>query len=86
MKSKNLTISNQLAIGFGAVVLIMLVIGGISLHSQSEMNTAREISEHTFKVLATGETILGELDGLVARVVGGAGSAGNDEPGRAACP
>ncbi|TYT26339.1 HAMP domain-containing protein [Luteimonas viscosa] len=57
MKSKNLTISNQLAIGFGAVVLIMLVIGGISLHSQSEMNTAREISEHTFKVLATGETM-----------------------------
>ncbi|MGY1522117.1 methyl-accepting chemotaxis protein [Luteimonas sp. A482] len=57
MKSKNLTISTQLAIGFGAVVLIMLVIGGISLHSQSEMNTAREISEHTFKVLATGETM-----------------------------
>lgn len=31
MKSKNLTISTQLAIGFGAVVLVMLIVGGISL-------------------------------------------------------
>ncbi|MDH5834915.1 CHASE3 domain-containing protein, partial [Luteimonas kalidii] len=57
MKSKNLTISTQLAIGFGAVVLVLLIIGGISLQSQSEINGAREISEHTFKVLATGETM-----------------------------
>ncbi|WP_386262941.1 methyl-accepting chemotaxis protein [Xanthomonas translucens] len=55
MKSKNLTISTQLAIGFGAVVLVMLVVGGISLSSQSKLNSAVEINEHTFKVLATGQ-------------------------------
>jgi methyl-accepting chemotaxis protein len=55
MKSKNLTISAQLAIGFGAVVLVLLVVGAISLNSQSALNSAMEINEHTFKVLASGE-------------------------------
>ncbi|CTP88459.1 methyl-accepting chemotaxis protein [Xanthomonas translucens pv. poae] len=57
MKSKNLTISTQLAIGFGAVVLVMLVVGGISLSSQSKLNSSMEINEHTFKVLGTGEAM-----------------------------
>ncbi|NYF19247.1 methyl-accepting chemotaxis protein [Xanthomonas sp. JAI131] len=55
MTSKNPSISTQLAIGFGAVVLVLLVVGGISLSSQSKLNSAMEINEHTFKVLATGE-------------------------------
>ncbi|MBN6101635.1 CHASE3 domain-containing protein [Xanthomonas sp. CFBP 8703] len=55
MTSKNPSISTQLAIGFGAVVLVMLVVGGISLSSQSKLNSAMEINEHTFKVLASGE-------------------------------
>ena len=57
MKSKNLTISTQLALGFGAVVLVMLIVGAISLSSQSKLSKAMEINEHTFKVLATGETM-----------------------------
>jgi len=55
MKSKNLTISTQLAIGFGAVVLVLLIVGAISLNSQSRLNGAMRLSEHTFKVLGTGE-------------------------------
>ncbi|SBV88025.1 methyl-accepting chemotaxis protein [Xanthomonas graminis] len=57
MKSKNLTISTQLAIGFGAVVLVMLVVGGISLSSQSKLNSSMKINEHTFKVLGIGEAM-----------------------------
>jgi len=55
MTSKNPSISTQLAIGFGAVVLVMLVVGGISLSSQSKLNSAMAINEHTFQVLATGQ-------------------------------
>ncbi|MDR6673021.1 methyl-accepting chemotaxis protein [Xanthomonas sp. 1678] len=57
MKSKNLTISTQLALGFGAVVLVMLIVGAVSLSSQSKLSKAMEINEHTYKVLATGETM-----------------------------
>ncbi|MCC4596614.1 methyl-accepting chemotaxis protein [Xanthomonas campestris pv. phormiicola] len=55
MKSKNPTISTQLAIGFGSVVLIMLVVGAISLNSQAKLNSAMELNKQTFKVLATSE-------------------------------
>ncbi|MBB4128892.1 methyl-accepting chemotaxis protein [Xanthomonas translucens] len=55
MTSKNPSISTQLAIGFGAVVLVMLIVGGISLSSQSKLNSAMAINEHTFQVLATGQ-------------------------------
>ncbi|KWV14517.1 methyl-accepting chemotaxis protein [Xanthomonas translucens] len=55
MKTKNLPISAQLAIGFGAVVLVLLIVGAISLRSQFQLNDAMAINEHTFNVLATGE-------------------------------
>jgi len=55
MKTKNLPLSAQLAIGFGAVVLVLLIVGAISLRSQFQFNDAVAINEHTFKVLATGE-------------------------------
>ncbi|MEB1527936.1 methyl-accepting chemotaxis protein [Xanthomonas sp. WHRI 7945] len=55
MKTKNLPLSAQLALGFGAVVLVLLVVGAISLRSQFQLNDAVAINEHTFKVLATGE-------------------------------
>ncbi|WP_369932718.1 methyl-accepting chemotaxis protein [Xanthomonas tesorieronis] len=55
MKTKNLSLSAQLAIGFGAVVLVLLTVGAISLRSQFQFNDAVAINEHTFKVLATGE-------------------------------
>ncbi|WP_369975274.1 methyl-accepting chemotaxis protein [Xanthomonas bundabergensis] len=55
MKTKNLPLSAQLALGFGAVVLVLLIVGAISLRSQFQFNDAVAINEHTFKVLATGE-------------------------------
>ncbi|MDL5366899.1 methyl-accepting chemotaxis protein [Xanthomonas sp. NCPPB 2654] len=55
MKTKNLPLSTQLALGFGAVVLVLLIVGAISLRSQFQLNDAVAINEHTFKVLATGE-------------------------------
>ncbi|QNH17056.1 methyl-accepting chemotaxis protein [Xanthomonas sp. SS] len=55
MKTKNLPLSAQLAIGFGAVVLVLLIVGAIGLRSQFKLNDAVAINEHTFKVLATGE-------------------------------
>jgi len=55
MKTKNLPLSAQLAIGFGAVVLVLLIVGAISLRSQFKLNDAVAINEHTFKVLGTGE-------------------------------
>ncbi|UYB50527.1 methyl-accepting chemotaxis protein [Xanthomonas sp. AM6] len=55
MKTKNLPLSAQLAFGFGAVVLVLLIVGAISLRSQFQLNDAVAINEHTFKVLATGQ-------------------------------
>ena len=55
MKTKNLPLSAQLAIGFGAVVLVLLIVGAISLRNQFQLNDAVAINEHTFKVLSTGE-------------------------------
>ncbi|QJD67631.1 HAMP domain-containing protein [Xanthomonas campestris pv. badrii] len=58
MKTKNLSISAQLIIGFGAVVLVMLAVGGTSLKNQATLQDAVAINEHTFKVIATGDAML----------------------------
>ncbi|WP_038219633.1 methyl-accepting chemotaxis protein, partial [Xanthomonas maliensis] len=58
MKTKNLSISTQLIIGFGAVVLVMLAVGGTSLNNQATLQDAVAINEHTFKVIGTGDGML----------------------------
>jgi methyl-accepting chemotaxis protein len=55
MKTKTLSLSAQLALGFGAIVLVLLIVGAISLRSQSKFNDAVAINQHSFEVLATGE-------------------------------
>ncbi|KMM77589.1 chemotaxis protein [Xanthomonas sp. NCPPB 1128] len=55
MTFKNLSLSARLALSFAVIVLITVIIGTISLSSLSALNTAADMNDHTYKVLATGE-------------------------------
>ncbi|WP_045767431.1 methyl-accepting chemotaxis protein [Xanthomonas albilineans] len=55
MTLKNLSLSAQLALSFCAIVLVTVIIGTISLSSLSSLNSAADMNDHTYKVLATGE-------------------------------
>ncbi|WP_045736967.1 methyl-accepting chemotaxis protein [Xanthomonas sp. MUS 060] len=55
MNIKNLSLSAQLALSFCTIVLVTVIIGTISLSSLSSLNTAADMNDHTYKVLATGE-------------------------------
>ncbi|MBO9828196.1 CHASE3 domain-containing protein [Xanthomonas sp. A2111] len=55
MTLKNLSLSARLALSFAVIVLITLIIGSISLSSLSSLNSAADMNDHTYKVLATGD-------------------------------
>ncbi|MBB5943650.1 methyl-accepting chemotaxis protein [Xanthomonas sp. 3307] len=62
MTLKNLSLSARLALSFAVIVLITVIIGSISLSSLSSLNTAADMNDHTYKVLATGDMM--EVDAL----------------------
>ncbi|MXV07567.1 MULTISPECIES: methyl-accepting chemotaxis protein [unclassified Xanthomonas] len=55
MTLKNLSLSARLALSFAVIVLITVIIGSISLSSLSSLNTAADMNDHTYKVMATGD-------------------------------
>ncbi|MCW0401220.1 hypothetical protein NB688_002708 [Xanthomonas sacchari] len=62
MTLKNLSLSARLALSFAVIVLITVVIGSISLSSLSSLNSAADMNDHTYKVMATGDMM--EIDAL----------------------
>ncbi|MDV0438124.1 methyl-accepting chemotaxis protein [Xanthomonas sacchari] len=62
MTLKNLSLSARLALSFAVIVLITVIIGSISLSSLSSLNTAADMNDHTYKVMATGDMM--EIDAL----------------------
>ncbi|WOS38989.1 methyl-accepting chemotaxis protein [Xanthomonas rydalmerensis] len=62
MTLKNLSLSARLALSFAVIVLITVIIGSISLSSLSSLNSAADMNDHTYKVLATGDMM--EVDAL----------------------
>ncbi|XQA74333.1 methyl-accepting chemotaxis protein [Xanthomonas sacchari] len=62
MTLKNLSLSARLALSFAVIVLITVVIGSISLSSLSSLNSAADMNDHTYKVMATGDML--EIDAL----------------------
>ncbi|MCW0380685.1 hypothetical protein NB697_003531 [Xanthomonas sacchari] len=62
MTLKNLSLSARLALSFAVIVLITVIIGSISLSSLSSLNSAADMNDHTYKVMATGDMM--EIDAL----------------------
>ncbi|UYK78440.1 methyl-accepting chemotaxis protein [Xanthomonas sacchari] len=62
MTLKNLSLSARLALSFAIIVLITVIIGSISLSSLSSLNSAADMNDHTYKVMATGDMM--EIDAL----------------------
>ncbi|MCW2039208.1 methyl-accepting chemotaxis protein [Xanthomonas arboricola] len=54
---KQLSLSTQLALGFGTVVLVLLIVAAVGLRGQSELSAAVAMNDHTYQVIATGRSM-----------------------------
>jgi len=50
---KQLSLSTQLALGFGTVVLVLLIVTAVGLRGQSKLSDAVAMNDHTYQVIAT---------------------------------
>ncbi len=54
---KQLSLSTQLALGFGTVVLVLLIVAAVGLRGQSDLSAAVAMNDHTYQVIATGRSM-----------------------------
>lgn len=54
---KQLSLSTQLALGFGTVVLVLLIVATVGIRGQSELSEAVAMNDHTYQVIATGRAM-----------------------------
>ncbi len=54
---KQLSLSTQLALGFGTVVLVLLIVATVGISGQSELSDAVGMNDHTYQVIATGRAM-----------------------------
>ncbi|CEI12637.1 Methyl-accepting chemotaxis protein [Xanthomonas citri pv. citri] len=54
---KQLSLSTQLALGFGTVVLVLLIVATVGLRGQSQLSDAVAMNDHTYQVIGTGRAM-----------------------------
>ncbi|MBW3549743.1 MAG: CHASE3 domain-containing protein [Proteobacteria bacterium] len=61
MSFDKLSVTGRLAVGFSAIIVLMLLISGINMAGQRQLTVASDANEHTFRVLLEGEQLLQDM-------------------------
>ncbi|MCS3811036.1 methyl-accepting chemotaxis protein [Xanthomonas arboricola] len=54
---KQRSLSTQLVFGFGAVIIVLLIVATVGLRGQSSLSQAVALNDHTYQVIATGRAM-----------------------------